>query len=400
MKRTPQRSLLLFCLVALAWGGGLAALVWTAPAQPGLLLTAWVAGAALLLLLALYLGLSFRLDLLQVQQTLREASAEHGAAVKGRAALAAIWWPLIDAATAQQSLPQAKAAAEAARSAAHLHAQIDALQAALAAERAQGHAWQQQAAQTQAELDLLQRHLQHAAQALEPMEATLEAAIPLPQMLPDAAAADAQQSAAERQALGKLAAESSTLTTECHAQARAARQRDADAIARAQARAAQQTQAAAALRQHARQLTQTIDDLQLLGLNLRLQLSHLSGVSCDDAAAFAQTEADLDVLLGRAGQLSEAAHALHRAEEAPTDVQKPEPTTEIETSAQLLERLQRMTGDSIAMAQSLVAQRDGAARERTQLHAALQQQARQFEVLRQQLQGLHQDLRRVARNNS
>ncbi|MDD4888280.1 MAG: chemotaxis protein [Thiomonas sp.] len=400
MKRTPQRSLLLFWLVALAWGGGLAALVWTAPAQPGLLLTAWVAGAALLLLLALYLGLSFRLDLLQVQQALREASAEHGAAVKGRAALAAIWWPLIDAATAQQPLPQAKAAAEAARSTAHLQAQIDALQAALAAERAQGHTWQQQAAQTQAERNLLQRQLQDAAQALEPLEATLDAAIPLPQMLPDAAAADAQQPVAQRQALDKLAAELSTLTTECQAQARAMHQRDADASARTQARAAQQTQAAATLRQHAQRLTQTIDDLQLLGLNLRLQLSHLSGVPCDDAAAFAQTEADLDVLLGRTGQLSEAARALHRTEDAPTDAHKPESTTEIETSAQRLERLQRMTGDSIAMAQSLVAQRDDAARQRTQLHAALRQQAQQFEALRLQLQSLHQGLKRAARNNS
>ncbi|OYV39892.1 MAG: hypothetical protein B7Z83_01915 [Thiomonas sp. 20-64-5] len=379
MKRTPQRSLLLLWLAAVAWGGSLAALVWAAPSQPGLLLTVWVAGAALLVVLALYHGLSFRLDLLQVQQALREADAEESAAAKCKASLAAIWWPLIDAAAARQSKPRSSNAVETAHGTAQLRAQIEALQAALAAEREQGHVWQQREAQAQAELDLLRRQVQDAAQALAPMESILAAALSLPQMPPDLGNTDAQKSLAQREQLDALAAELSRRATAFDAQARAARQ----------------VHAAAALRQHAGQLTRTADDLQLLGLNLRLQLAHLNGVPCAESAVIAQTEADLDALLGGARQLNEAAQVLHGADDLPTDAQQPEPNGH--PSAQQLEQIQEVTGAIIATAQSLAAQRDGAASERTQWRAAQQQQTRQLEVLRQQLQRLHLVLQHTAR---
>jgi hypothetical protein len=58
MKRTPQRSLLLLGLSALIWGAALLVAA-SLHAEPALLLTVWGAGAALLVLLAFYLGLSF-----------------------------------------------------------------------------------------------------------------------------------------------------------------------------------------------------------------------------------------------------------------------------------------------------------------------------------------------------
>ncbi|MGA8010241.1 MAG: chemotaxis protein, partial [Thiomonas sp.] len=281
MKRTPQRSLLLFWLVALLWGGGMVELAWTSAAQPLLLLTAWAGGAVLLLLLALYLGLSFRLDLFQVQQALREASMDPHAEGQGKSALAAVWWPLIDAVAAQRQ-PQHRSVEDCDR----YKTQIDALQAALAAERAEASAWQHQAVQAQAELGLLQRQVHDAAQTLVSMESALAAATLRPDMLPDTTQVGEDQLHQQLEALAAVAALLATLTSEFEMHVGASAQQEAAARAHALARAARQTQDVAALQQGARQLAQAVDDLQLLGLNLRLHLSHLAGVTCADPTLF------------------------------------------------------------------------------------------------------------------
>ena len=408
MKRTPQRSLLLFWLAALAWGGGVAALAWTAPAQPVLLLAAWAAGAALLLLLALYLGLSFRLDLLQVQQTLREASrGEPDAEGQGKRALAALWWPLIDA-VARQDPPRDPVASDQRHQAemqeqmqsqaqlqTQLQAQLDALHSALAAERAQVSVWQQRAARAQAEQDALRQQVQDAATALDSVDSILAAVTPVPDM-PPAASSDAQRAAVEA-----LSADLSALTAECEACARAEAQQEEASRAQTLARAAEQAQAAAAQRQHARQLTQAVDALQLLGLNLRLQLSHLANAPGTGTAIFAQTEADLDALLGGVRQISAGLPACEATEKT---ANAPEPQPAAQARAQrlehLLEHLRRAMA-ALAAAQGNDAAPDAETEaQRLQWQAAAQQQARQIASIRQQFQTLRHTLLRAAKKNS
>lgn len=400
MKRTPQRSLLLFWLAALAWGGGVAALAWTAPAQPVLLLAAWGAGAALLLLLALYLGLSFRLDLLQVQQTLREASrGEPDAEGQGKRVLAALWWPLIDA-VARQDPPRDPVASDQRHQAemqeqmqsqaqlqTQLQAQLDALHSALAAERAQVSVWQQRAARAQAEQDALRQQVQDAATALDSVDSILAAVTPVPDR-PPAASSDAQRAAVEA-----LAVDLSALTAECEACARAEAQHEEASKA--------QTLDHAAQRQHARQLTQAVDALQLLGLNLRLQLSHLANAPGTGTAIFAQTEADLDALLGGVKQISAGLPACEATEKT---ANAPEPQPAAQARAQrlehLLEHLRRAMA-ALAAAQGNDAAPDGAAEaQRLQWQAAAQQQARQIASIRQQFQTLRHTLLRAAKKNS
>ena len=393
MKRTPQRSLLLFWLIALAWGGGIAAIAWVSPAQPVLLLTAWCAGAALLLLLALYLGLAFRLDLLQVQQALRETWADPQAQVQGKSALAPLWWPLIEAVAAQQLAAQAKPAAAVDGSAAQSRAQIDGLQNALAAERAQASAWQQQAAQAQAELGLLRRQAQDAAQELAPVESALAAA----ELPPGTVEVEETQWLPQSDALGALAATLARLKAEFAAHARAANQQETAGAAQTQARAEQYTQAVEALHQSARQLRQAVDDLQLFGLNLRLQLSHLASTPGAEAAVLSQTEADLDRLLGGLRNLGADFPPLHPATGA-ADLQEPEPLPQVR--AQLLEHLESATAQINAIAQDLAARRASSGQERVQWHAAAQQQARQLAPLQQQLQRLRHVLQQAAQKKS
>ncbi len=412
MKRTPQRSLLLFWLAALAWGGGVAALAWTAPAQPVLLLAAWAAGASLLLLLALYLGLSFRLDLLQVQQTLREASrGEPDAEGQGKRALAPLWWPLIDA-VARQDPPRDPVASDQrhqadmqaqmqsqARLQTQLQAQLDALHSALAAERAQVSAWQQRAARAQAEQDVLRQQVQDAATALDSVDSILAAATPVPDT-PPAAPSNAQRAAAEALS-ADWSARLSVLTVECEACARAEAQHEEASRAQTLARAAQQAQAAAAQREHARQLTQAVDALQLLGLNLRLQLSHLANAPGTGTAIFAQTEADLDALLGGVRQISAGLPACETPEKT---ANAPEPQPDQQARAQrleqLLEHLRRAMAE-LAAAQGNDAAPDAEAEaQRLQWQAAAQQQARQIASIRQQFQPLRQALLRTAKKNS
>ncbi len=390
MKRTPQRSLLLFWLIALAWGGGMAAIAWVSPAQPALLLTAWGAGAALLLLLALYLGLSFRLDLLQVQQALREARADSQAGEAGKSALAPLWWPLIEAA-AQQPAPQAQSAPEQDCINAQSKAQIDTLQQALAAERAHASAWQQQTAQAQAELRLLQRQVQEAAQALLPLESALAAANRLARATVEPV--EPEQDPCE--ALGTLAVTLSRLTEEFALQARAADQQEAAAAAQIQARGAQHVQAVAMLRQRAGQLQQVVDDLQLFGLNLRLQLAHLASTPGVEVQLFRQTEADLDALLAGLKTLGADDLPLHSTTDT---ADAPAPLAQMR--AQLLAHLQLATAQITAAGQDLATRSARAAQARAQWHTAAEQQAQQLAPLPQQLHELRNALQQAAQKNS
>ena len=296
MKRTPQRSLLLLGLSALIWGAALVAAAGL-DAEPALLLTVWGAGAALLVLLAFYLGLSIRLDLLQVQQVLREAVAAPDAQAPPKSSLAAFWWPLIDAASAARQ-PVEDAAREKAKIAAQTAAQLSALQSALEAERAQSSAWQRQAAQAQAELAQLRKQAQDAARAVAAAEAEAEAtaaALPDPREAIESAAREQREQ--QQAAWAELSSLASSLAAEVEAQIGAAAQREATAQTHAAARAEKLAQAEAGQKRSAEQLAQTAEALALLGLNLRLQLSHLAA-SPSAAELLEQTEADLDALLG------------------------------------------------------------------------------------------------------
>ena len=294
MKRTPQRSLLLLGLSALIWG---AALVVAAglDAEPALLLTVWGAGAALLVLLAFYLGLSIRLDLLQVQQALREAVAAPDAQAPLKSSLAAFWQPLIDAASAARQ-PAEDAARERAKISAQTAAHLAALQSALEAERAQSSAWQRQAAQAQAELAQLRHQAQGAARAVEADEAeATAAALSDPREAIESVAREQREQ--QQAAWAELRSLANSLAAEVEAQIGAAAQREANAQTHAAARAEKLAQAEAGQKRSAEQLAHKAEALALLGLNLRLQLSHLAA-SPSAAELLEQTEADLDALLG------------------------------------------------------------------------------------------------------
>ena len=294
MKRTPQRSLLLLGLSALIWGAALLVAA-SLHAEPALLLTVWGAGAALLVLLAFYLGLSFRLDLLQVQQVLREAVAAPDAQSPLKSSLAAFWQPLIDAASAARQ-PVEDAARERAKISAQTAAQLAALQSTLEAERAQSSAWQRQAAQAQAELAQLRKLAQDAASAVAAAEAeAIATALPDPREAIESVASEQREQ--QQAAWAELSSLASSLAAEVEAQICAAAQREATAQTHAAARAEKLAQAEAGQKRSAEQLAQTAEALALLGLNLRLQLSHLTA-SPSAAELLEQTEADLDALLG------------------------------------------------------------------------------------------------------
>lgn len=352
MKRTPQRSLLLLGLFALIWG---AALVVAAglEAEPALLLTVWGAGAALLVLLAFYLGLSIRLDLLQVQQVLREAVAAPDAQAPLKSSLAAFWQPLIDAASAARQ-PVEDAAREkaqiAAQTAAQLAAQLAALQSALEAERAQSSAWQRQAAQAQTELAQLRQQAQDAARAVAAAEAEAKtkataAALPDPREAIERVAREQREQ--QQAAWAELSSLAGSLAAEVEAQIGAAAQREATAQTHAAAHAEKLAQAEAEHKRSAEQLAQTAEALALLGLNLRLQLSHLAA-SSSAAELLEPTEADLDALLGAIVQpRAEPRPAVAPADlPAPTAGQDPSPAVAL---APLLERL-RVVAERAAQA--------------------------------------------------
>lgn len=348
MKRTPQRSLLLLGLFALIWG---AALVVAAglEAEPALLLTVWGAGAALLVLLAFYLGLSIRLDLLQVQQVLREAVAAPDAQAPLKSSLAAFWQPLIDAASAARQ-PVEDAAREkaqiAAQTAAQLAAQLAALQSALEAERAQSSAWQRQAAQAQTELAQLRQQAQDAARAVAAAEAEATgAALPDPREAIERVAREQREQ--QQAAWAELSSLAGSLAAEVEAQIGAAAQREATAQTHAAAHAEKLAQAEAEHKRSAEQLAQTAEALALLGLNLRLQLSHLAA-SSSAAELLEPTEADLDALLGAIVQpRAEPRPAVAPADlPAPTAGQDPSPAVAL---APLLERL-RVVAERAAQA--------------------------------------------------
>ena len=286
MTRTPQRSLLLLTALALVWGAGLAASVWMG-AEPALLLAAWAAGAALLVLLAFYLGLLLRLELLQVQQHLRDRALDGAAPAPGAAPVSPFWAPLIDAASANRpTLEQTR----------RDQARLDALQLALEAERSQSATWQRRAAQAEAELASLHRQWQDAEQALEPIQHAL--ANPMIWAEPETQADEADQAAAalstSLQTLGSVVDAALSAMT---AQNAAIAEREAAIQADREASAARSAQDTAQRRKEAERLAQTAEALRLLGLNLRLQLSHLGPLPTASDLSLEQTEADLDTLL-------------------------------------------------------------------------------------------------------
>ena len=304
MKRTPQRSLLWLSLLALIWGAGLVALVWV-DTEPPLLLTAWAAGAALLVLLAFYLGVLFRLDVLQVQQILRERSLDPASPPCENAPVSALWQPLIDAVS-----PIRPYADEARRD----KERLDALALALEAERAQGLALQRQAAQAEARLAALRAQVQGAAKALSSIEFAWGDRPPWPeaptaQGETEAARADetdetdetGQAYLAQLQALASAADEA---TSALDVQAAAMAEREAAIQTYVDARAARSAQEALEQHRVAEQLAQTAEALTLLGLNLRLQLSHLAASPAADGLLLEQTEADLDALLAALGPMN------------------------------------------------------------------------------------------------
>jgi hypothetical protein len=346
MKRTPQRSLLLLGLFALIWGAALGVAAGL-DAEPALLLTVWGAGAALLVLLAFYLGLSIRLDLLQVQQVLREAVAAPDAQAPLKSSLAAFWQPLIDAAAAARQ-PAEDAAREKAKIAAQTAAQLAALQSALEAERAQSSAWQRQAAQAQAELAQTRQQAQDAARAVAAAKAeAIAAALPAPRVAMESIARVQREQ--QQAAWAELSSLASSLAAEVEAQIGAAAQREATAQTHAAARAEKLAQAEAGHKRSAEQLAQTAEALALLGLNLRLQLSHLAA-SPAAAELLEQTEADLDALLGAVVQpRAEPGPAAESAERpAPTAEQDPSPADAL---APLLERLRAVAERAAQAAQ-------------------------------------------------
>lgn len=295
MMRNPQRRLLWLSLMALIWGAGLVALVWV-DTEPPLLLTAWCAGAALLVMLAFYLGLLFRLDVLQMQQILRERLLAPAASQRDDAPVSAIWQPLVDVVAAiRPALDQAK----------DDKARLDALASALEAERARGLALQRQVAQAEARLAALRGQAQQAAQALSSLESAWLNTQPWPDA-PTGQGKDktdlAGQSHVEAfQALEEAVEE---LQTAMEAQAAAMNERDAAIRAYVQAREATSEQSALQQRRYAERLAQSAEALTLLGLNLRLQLSHLASDPAAEGLPLEQTETDLDALLASAGEMN------------------------------------------------------------------------------------------------
>lgn len=302
MKRTPQRSLLWLSLLALIWGAGLVALVWVDTEPPLLLLTAWAAGAALLVLLAFYLGLLFRLDVLQVQQILRERSLDPASPPRENAPVSALWQPLIDAVS-----PIRPCADEARRD----KARLDALALALEAERAQGLVWQRQAAQAEARFAALRGQVQDAAKALSSIEFAWGDRPPWPEA-PTAQGETEAASANETDETGQaylaqlqaLASAADEAMSALGAQAAAMTEREAAIQTYVDARAARSAQETLEQQRVAEQLAQTAEALTLLGLNLRLQLSHLAASPAADGLLLEQTEADLDALLAVLGPMN------------------------------------------------------------------------------------------------
>ncbi|WP_079415125.1 hypothetical protein [Thiomonas intermedia] len=342
MKRTPQRSLLWLSLLALIWGAGLVALVWV-DTEPPLLLTAWCAGAALLVLLAFYLGLLFRLDLLQVQQILRESALDPVSPPRDKTLVSALWQPLIDAAATTRP-----AVNETRRD----KARLDALALALEAERAQGLAWQRQAAQAESRLAALRGQVQDAAKALSSIESAWGGrpswpTAPTAQRDADASGTDAtdppgeagQAYLAQLQALASAADETMSALD---AQAAAMTEREAAIQTDVDTRAARSAQQALEQHRVAAQLAQTAEALSLLGLNLRLQLSHLAASPTADGSRLEQTEADLDALLATLGSTNPLSESVQN--EAPP-ASAPRPPAEAPerhaAQARLLSTLQR-----------------------------------------------------------
>lgn len=346
MMQQPMRVLMVLWLAAAVWGGGLLALTWIAPQQPWVATVAWVCGMALLLLLALTLGVLLRLDLMRQQPSA--------------------------AAPAQQ------------RSGGEL--QLAALQRACAAEREQRQQWEQAAARAQQAQAHAQQRLAdatHAVRALQQrLQGVLHALSDLPHD-PDDAAATAPPDAVQA-----LSAQWRMLAADLAAQDDLARQQHdfSDALARF---AAEQEQAAARLQQRNQQLAQIAADVQLLGLNLRLQLSHLAQAAAVDPTTLEQTAADLDALLGAID--APAVDAAQRSAEPP--LQPPAVAAAQQTMTQLLQRARQIDVAFAAWAAQATAQQARCAEWQRQVRQ--QQQA-----LAAVLQVLQRDWPRPAEKNS
>lgn len=295
MSLTPLRRQLLLWVVALIWGGALAALALAAGAQALPVLLAWVAGAGVLLLLVLGMGLALRLDVLLVQQAMRDTAQDGIGLQRMSPELAPEWQPLLDTAAALHAdllaarTEQADAQAQAAR-------QLAALQAALDAARAEAAHHAQQLAQAHAALAAARaesagREQQRlaAVQQLAALEAELAAYVAAPQT-DDTQTASAD---ATRATLLHLAATLRERVAELQSVAEAVDKTQHAARATDNA----QRQAARWLQRDRLGLRRVADDLQLLGLNLRLSLAQLGAGRCADPAVLLQAERDLETLL-------------------------------------------------------------------------------------------------------
>jgi len=335
----PWRALMVLWLAAVVWGSALLALIWIAPPQPWPATVAWGCGLALLLLLALSLGVWLRVESLQSQSSSAQARQEQ----------------------AGDEL------------------QIAALQRALAAERGQRQQWQQAAAQAQQAQAQAQQRLAGAAHALHALEPRLHSVLHGLACLPPGhgdAAASAQSDTAQT-----LSAQWRELAADLAAQAELVQQQRVwgDALARF---GADQEQAAARLQQRSQRLAQTAADVQLLGLNLRLQLSHLAQTATVDAATLEQAAADLDALVS--GLDTPAAEAAEQTAAAPP--QPPAITAAQQTMAQALQRVQRIDALFVAWQAQAAAQ-----------HARCAEWQQQVQQQHQALAGVLQSLRELQR---
>jgi|YelNatPaOPRAMG01_1025707.scaffolds.fasta_scaffold15578_2 hypothetical protein len=345
------RAMLVLWLAAVVWGGGLLALLWIAPQQPWAATVAWVCGMALLLLLALSLGVWLRVEWMQRQSSSSAAPRQEPAGGSGL--------------------------------------QLAALQRALAAERERRQHWQQAAAQAQQAQAHWQQRLGSATQALLALQPRLQAVLQGLSSLPpaqDDAATTALSDSAQA-----LSAQWRTLAADLAAQADLAQQQRAwgDALARF---AADQEQAAAHWQRRSQQLAQTAADVQLLGLNLRLQLSHLAQTAAVDATTLEQTAADLDALLG----VLDAPAAEVAGQTGAMPPQPPAVVAAQQTAAQALLRVQRIDAALASWAEQATAQQSRCAEWQRQIR----QQQQALAAVLQSLHALQSDWQRPVEKNS
>lgn len=394
MKLTPQRGLLLFWLVSLCWGGGLIAVALATDGQGALLSAAWGAGAALLLLLALYLGLAVRLDLLNLQQVLREVGDPQGSIAQQKSRLARLWWPLIDSVAAHSAPKQAPVAEHLAA----LRAQIDTLQSGLAAERAQ--------------TERLSRQLGHSAAALERQHSSAQAALhwlrQVEDTIPDDSAWPATMSTDERSTPGAVSEAQAGLAALVSLLSAARAELRTQSVAAADARESEPPSCSTAVTENdltlaAQSLALSVDDLQLLGLNLRLSLAHLDEWPSAEQATLDQVAVELETLITGAKGLTDAVHGIARQIDSSTRPprQLPEEANPLLSASRLAlqEQLDQAARQADRLATMLQVQDTDCADMRAQLgrwQAAGNVIGRRLESLRPRLQVARQHLQGVA----